>query len=278
MAMNETERFRWDLQGYLRIPGVLTADEIGAMNEAIDRHVETARDDARVGTGALDGEKNRQILAGMLTWDPPYCEPFRDLLVDSRLVPYLNDILGHGWRLDQEPFVIVTDQGAEGAIMHGSGRFDTGQGFFYECVNGRMRAGMIVVEYVLTDHGPGDGGFACIPGSHKSDVRPPVGVLNGEVESDLIVQPVAKAGDVIIFNEATLHGTTPWRAKHQRRALLYRYSPKYLTAGGGLLVQTLPSWAEGLNEAAKSILRPPSMFASPYIADDGTVVEQGVPG
>jgi hypothetical protein len=231
-----------------------------------------ARDDTRVGTGALDGERQRQILAGMLFWDTPWRDPFRALLADKRMAPYLNEILGPGWRLDQEPFLIVTDKGAEGAIMHGTGRFDTGHGFFYECINGRMRAGMIVVEFVLTDHGPGDGGFACIPGSHKSDVQPPPGVLNGELEEDLIVQPVAYAGDVIIFNEATLHGTTPWSAEHQRRALLYRYSPKYLTAGGGVLAHTVPEWVGELDEAGQSIIRPPSMFANPRITDDGAVV------
>lgn len=261
MPMKHVDRFRWDLQGYLRIPHVLGRAELKFMNEAIDRNIETARDDRRVGRGALDGEKERKILGGVLHWEKPLCDPFRALLADKRLVPYLNDILGFGWRLDQEPFLIITDTGAEGAIMHGSGRFAPGA-FFYDCTNGQMRAGMIVVEYVLTDHGPGDGGFACIPGSHKSDVSPPEGVITGEVERDLIVQPVAEAGDVIIFNEATLHGTAPWVAEHQRRALLYRYSPAYLTAGGGLASYVLPPWTEDLDEMHKSVLRPPSMFAA----------------
>lgn len=274
MPMTQLDAFRWDLQGYLRIPRVLKRDEIALMNEAIDHHVETARDDHRVGTGKLDGEKNRQILAGMLQWEKPWCDPFRKLLADRRLVPYLNKILGPGWRLDQEPFAIITDEGAEGAVMHGTGRFNTGEGFFYECVNGRMRSGMIVVEWVLTDHGPGDGGFACIPGSHKSDIAPPRGVLDGEAADDLIVQPVAHAGDVIIFNEATLHGTTPWVAKHQRRALLYRYVPKYMTAGGGLAAHVLPDWISELDETAQSIYRPPSMFANPQITDEGRLVTE----
>jgi hypothetical protein len=36
--------------------------------------------------------------------------------------------------------------------------------------------------------------------------------------------PVEK-GDVIIFSEACTHGTWPWRAKHERRNLLYKFAP-----------------------------------------------------
>ena len=39
--------------------------------------------------------------------------------------------------------------------------------------------------------------------------------------------PPAKAGDLIIFLEATQHGTLPWTGKGERRSLFYRYSPKY---------------------------------------------------
>ena len=32
-----------------------------------------------------------------------------------------------------------------------------------------MRNGLMVVTFFLTHANPGDGGFACIPGSHKSN-------------------------------------------------------------------------------------------------------------
>ena len=37
--MDETQRFLFDLQGYLVIPGVLTADELRRANEAIDANL-----------------------------------------------------------------------------------------------------------------------------------------------------------------------------------------------------------------------------------------------
>jgi ectoine hydroxylase-related dioxygenase (phytanoyl-CoA dioxygenase family) len=35
----------------------------------------------------------------------------------------------------------------------------------------------------------------------------------------------AKKGDCVIFSEATTHGTLRWDGQHQRRALLYKFSP-----------------------------------------------------
>ena len=37
--------------------------------------------------------------------------------------------------------------------------------YYYHFHNGRMRSGMLRVQYQLADIGPGIGGFACIPGS-----------------------------------------------------------------------------------------------------------------
>jgi hypothetical protein len=44
-------------------------------------------------------------------------------------------------------------------------------------------------------------------------------------EHDTIVIPNARAGSLVIFTEALTHGTAPWTAEHQRRSLLYKYSP-----------------------------------------------------
>jgi ectoine hydroxylase-related dioxygenase (phytanoyl-CoA dioxygenase family) len=69
-------------------------------------------------------------------------------------------------------------------------------------------------------------------------------------------QPAAKAGDLIIFTEALVHGTMAWTAAHERRALLYKYSPGH------------SSWADtyydlddypDLTEQQRRIMAPPSI-------------------
>ena len=54
------------------------------------------------------------------------------------------------------------DKGCEGGQLHGN--FDNAPYFYRE---GKIFTGLIVVEYLLADEGPGDGGICVVPGSHK---------------------------------------------------------------------------------------------------------------
>jgi hypothetical protein len=86
------------------------------------------------------------------------------------------------------------------------------------------------------------------------------------------VNPACKAGDLLIFNEATTHGALPWKARHERRALLYRYSPKVLHFAGGYHQSSFPEWVEELTEAQRAVLEPPYIYHRPLIEDDGVTV------
>src|SRR5437763_1198727 len=113
MGMTDRERFRYDLQGFLVIPGFLSQDEVAALNEAIDANIHHAVNHHQGSfTPALEGTEPRVLLAGMLEWEKPWCQPFRDLLVHPKLPPYMNGLLGTGWRLDQPPFAFLADKGA----------------------------------------------------------------------------------------------------------------------------------------------------------------------
>ncbi len=271
--MTDREKFLYDLQGYLVIPQVLTADEVGALNTALDAHRDQIRDDTSSATSStLRGEQLRRLLSGMLTWEAPHCEPFRRLIADERMRPYLNTILGPGWRMDQEPFVFLAERGTEGLVFHGPGRTRPASGFMYDYNNGSMMSGMITVEFMLSDAGEGEGGFACIPGSHKANLPCPEEILLYESDPQLVVNPAVKAGDVLIFNEATIHGTLPWIKDAERRTLFYRYSPMWMQLGGGLMPTTVPDWMAELSEAERSVLEPPTIVLRAVIDDDGAVV------
>ena len=92
----------------------------------------------------------------------------------------------------------------------------------------RMRCGLIVCEYYLTDVNPGDGGLCVIPGSHKANFPCPDDIRMWETNQEIVFNIPAKAGDLVIFNETTSHGVLPWRAAHERRVAFYRYTSKYL--------------------------------------------------
>ena len=76
---------------------------------------------------------------------------------------------------------------------------------------------MLAFAVHLTDTNEGDGGFCIVRGSHKSNYPCPPAMRRYEHGVEHAYQPAVNAGDVVIFTEATTHGTLPWRGVHQRR-------------------------------------------------------------
>ena len=79
---------------------------------------------------------------------------------------------------DRGPGLIRMVRGTEGHQLHGGMTFDPSQ--FHRFDHGRMQCGLCVAAWQLTGVEAGDGGFACIPGSHKSHYRPASEVLRLE--------------------------------------------------------------------------------------------------
>jgi len=131
---------------------------------------------------------------------------------------------------------------------------------------------MIVCQYQLADVNEGDGGLCVVPGSHKANFKAPEELLVWQQDRQAVYNIEAKAGGLVIFNEATLHGTLPWTADHDRRSLLYRYSPKYLHFAGGTYQTSQPDWVSELTEAQQAVLEPPYIYNRPLIEADGETV------
>jgi ectoine hydroxylase-related dioxygenase (phytanoyl-CoA dioxygenase family) len=130
---------------------------------------------------------------------------------------------------------------------------------------------MIVCQFQLTDVNEGDGGLCVVPGSHKANLPPTEEIRRWEQDQQVVYNVPCKAGDLVIFNEATLHGTLPWTAEHERRSLLYRYSPRTVHFAGGTYQTTQPEWVSELTEAQQAVLEPPYIYNRPLINDDGSI-------
>ena len=216
------------------IEAVLTDEEVAAANAAIEHHVELVQ---RREPGLAQGAEHLVARTGRgelqqnpLTFERPWCEPFRRMLTHPRVVDIFNEILGTGFRLDHGPGLIQMDDETEGHRLHGGMTFDPSQ--YHGFAHGRMHCGLCVAAWQLTDMRPGDGGFACIPGSHKANYRPPQEVLKLDEDWGCVEQVAAPAGSVVIFNEALVHGTLPWGpADRMRRSILFKYSPGFMSWG-----------------------------------------------
>jgi hypothetical protein len=258
--MDEDLKYLFDLNGYLHLKQVLTPEEVASLNAGIDRHADQmqAIDRSLIGeSSALGGTSRRKDLGGMLDWERPYCEPFRRLLVHPTIKPILEGVLGTGYRLDHGPGLIAMDKGCEGGTLHGGGieRRDISEVYFFK--GGRIFTGLTVVEYLLADEGPGDGGVAVVPGSHKANLACPRDMLLWEKHREHVLEINGKAGDAIIFTETLTHGTLPWTADHERRALLYKFSPGTLAYGSGPHDVAYADYIDDMAEDERAVMEAP---------------------
>ena len=241
--MNELERYLFDLQGFLIIEDALTPTEIAALNQDIDRQIATV-DKKRLPCLRFDS---------LLPWGTPFCS----LIDNLRITPYLVDLLGVNFRLDHDYLHIIRHgKGPIGTTLHGGGTpYDPCQYYIYK--NGQMYNGLLAVAYNLTDVQPGEGGFGCIPGSHKSNLPFPSEWRDLESPHPCVQAVTGKAGTAILFTEALTHGTLPWKASQERRTLFYKYSPH--PSAWARYYYNLDDYPE-LTEAQRRILRTPGVY------------------
>ena len=240
--MNEEEKYLFDLRGYLSIENALSECQIRNLNNIWDKHIQDQC--------AMHETTHR--FGQLLGWGQAYV----DLIDNPSITPYLEVIIGKQFRLDHiYADLIRAGTSPIGAKLHGGGTpFDPCQ--FYQFHNGKMFNGLTVVAYNLADVGPEDGGFGCVPGSHKSNVDFPAEWKDmAEVMHPCISKVFGPAGTAVIFTEALTHGALPWTGDGERRTIFFKYSPNSI------------SWSptyfdennfKGLTENQRSILEPPN--------------------
>jgi ectoine hydroxylase-related dioxygenase (phytanoyl-CoA dioxygenase family) len=223
-TVNEEERYLFDLMGYLVVDDVLDAAELRELNELIDRRDPWGAH-AREGKGTTVGEGNLHV-GPLHAWE----EPVRRLIDHPKITPYLLELIGPKFRFDHGYAIFMQRGGAKHPLHGGGTPYDPGQ--YYHVRNGKLYNGLTVVSFALGDVRPGDGGFAAIPGSHKSNFPCPAGIRQFERTGPWLQQVPQRAGSAIIFTEALTHGTWPWTADTERRSLLYKFAPGHMAWSG----------------------------------------------
>jgi hypothetical protein len=233
--MNELDRYLFDLHGYIVVKGALNPDQVGVLNDAMDRHgvPELLERTGHIHTGFPDGPPGNQDpdfgpidvpTGSLLDWGPE----LRDMVDLPTIRPYLEALLQPGYRLDHSYAILMRKGWREDvghALHNGNTPYDPAQSYIVR--DGKIFNGLIVVSYALTTAEPGAGGFCIIPGSHKSGFPLPKAVRDAHYEWPVQQVPL-EAGDAVIFTEATTHGAMPWFGQNDRRALLFKYCPGYM--------------------------------------------------
>lgn len=209
--MNDQERYLFDLQGYLVVPNALTQEQVGRLNGVLDEHIDSE----------CPPDMRTHRFGPLLEWG----EEYRYLIDNPSITPYLSELLGEGFRLDHVYLdVIRSGKGPIGTRLHG-GAVPFNPTHYFRFEGGQMHNGLSVVAYNLKDVGPMDGGFGCVPGSHKSNYSFPDEWKEMEEPGPLVERVTGPAGTAIIFTEALTHGTLPWAGADERRTVFFKYSP-----------------------------------------------------
>jgi ectoine hydroxylase-related dioxygenase (phytanoyl-CoA dioxygenase family) len=117
-----------------------------------------------------------------------------------------------------------------------------------------MFCGLTVVEFQLAHEGPGDGGLAVVPASHKANYAMPARLSLYEEHREYVKEVHTEAGDAIIFTEALTHGTLVWNGDHQRWSLLYKYSPSFQAHAPGTHQAVVPDYILDMSEQERAML------------------------
>lgn len=212
MALTDEQKFLFDLEGYVVLPGVLSPAECDALNELADEVWPRQPGDAAF-----------RRTESVSLWG----KPFLDLMDHPQVLPVLVELIGSRLRIDHDYCIFMANGAGAMEIHGGPRRIETDHWYYYS--DGIMRNGLTVATFALSDCREGDGGFVCVPGSHKTNFMQhlPEPVRTHRELPHYVRNPPMARGDVLIFTEALMHGTRPWQGESERRALLYKYSPPH---------------------------------------------------
>ncbi len=239
--MNAEDRYLFDLQGYLTIPDALSPTQLTRLNELIDEGI----------ANETPADMRTHRFGDLLGRDPAFLE----LIDNSAVVAVLEEIIGRDFRLDHTyADVIRAGEGPIGTVLHG-GMVPFRPSEYYMVTSGEIHSGLVAVAFNLKDVGPQDGGFACVPGSHKSAFAFPEQWKHLSELHPCVRRVTGPAGTAIVFTEAMVHGTLPWRGQDERRTAFYKYSPAAVSWAADFYD---PNEYEGLTPRQRAILESPN--------------------
>lgn len=236
------ERYLFDLRGYLVLRGAIEPELLKQLNTKLDEFIDMdppLEHGDWVGAvqahtfGGDDGVNLQQIYEAGPAFEQLIDHPAWYGKVLELIGSEQNFDNHHGPMFIDENFASLRGPGQ--AIGMHSGKAEGSTRIQYRYEHDQFHCAQVNVLMALTDIGPGDGGTMVIPGSHKSCMRHPDMdkhvIKQGENTSgdglEGAIQVHMQAGDVLMFVDATCHGSARRTNEGLRRVVVYRYGPSW---------------------------------------------------
>ncbi len=227
-ALTTTQRYHFEVNGYVVIEKVLTENETGRLLEAMYKlkqdFLNTADPTvAHVRNCYLSNySPNHLHFAHILETDPAVF----DYLTKPRLVGMAAEIVGGDVRLEESEAIInkknpLTDEADSIFRFHAGTTPDIGT----YTVNNLHHCTFVKTLTNLTDLGPEDGGTVCIAGSHKVGGSRDAIIAAAYGDQSLIHQITAPAGSTMLFGESLIHATGHIHSNRERCIVIGGYTP-----------------------------------------------------
>ncbi|MCJ8331228.1 MAG: phytanoyl-CoA dioxygenase family protein [Lentisphaeria bacterium] len=206
--MTDEQKFLFDLNGWLLIPGVLESEQIALIKE----HLEQLKNNP----DQLES-KYRHCYAG----------PVAELHDHPVAVDILRCILGkdinekaYGFRLDG-CYSQYRETGNGGLAPHGGGP-NVNPNFSYQCKNQMIYSALTRVVWELNEVEHGKGGTLLMSGSHKANFTVPK--EHRVAESFLFDTYSCPPGSLLFFTENLCHAGDTWQMPDPRMAVFNAYT------------------------------------------------------
>jgi hypothetical protein len=232
-ALTTSQRYHFEVYGYVVVPGVFTGEECDAMYGALKRLRDELRQlnpdggrAVKIGNAFLAVNKpHHAYLTGFYEYDDALlayaCHP--------RAVGMAEEVMGcEACITEMDAHVNSRDPGADLSKPPQFG-FHTGVdipfGTHTDPDTRLYHCNFVKTLTNLTDLGPEDGGTVVIAGSHK------VNDLEGAVaaayeDRRLIHQVIAPRGSTLLFAETLIHATGQVRSEKERAVMIAAYAPR----------------------------------------------------
>ena len=236
VPMSAEQLYRFDTEGYLVIPAVLSGEECAVLRDFV--HALRTDDGASLDplqryshSGPANFLLDHPVLVGIL--EAIVVGENHNLDADSEgtlsgggitaedMPGFLRSDTSYPFRLDGS-FAQIKHAGERGNIPHAYPR--VGPLFGYSCHNRKIYSGLTRVVWELNAVGEDDQATLVAPGSHKSNFVTPASMLMHD--SPNMVSYSCPEGSIVLFTEALTHAGGTWRNESKpRMAIFNAYSP-----------------------------------------------------